>query len=119
MSRFAVELTDAALSAIAEQARYIAVDAQAPVNAQSWLERIWDAADSLERWPCRATLAEEDAYVVYEVRQLVVGKHLILFTVDEERRKIWIIGFRHGHRRPRPGDLPVDESALGSGDPEA
>jgi plasmid stabilization system protein ParE len=117
MSRYTVELTEAALSAIAEQARYIAVDAQAPLNARRWLERIWDAVDSLERWPCRASLAEEDAYVEYEVRQLIVGRHLILFTVDDEHRTIWVIGFRHGHRRPRPGDLAADESEPRSDDP--
>ncbi|RKY17776.1 MAG: hypothetical protein DRQ55_14950 [Planctomycetota bacterium] len=117
MTEYSVELTDIALSAIREQARDIAVDAQAPLNAERWIERIWDAVATLERWPCRTSLAEENAYVEYEVRQLVVGSHLILFTVDDEHRRICIVGFRHGHRRPRPGDLPAAEVELGSDDP--
>ena len=57
MTGYSVELTDAAIDEITAQARYIAVEAQAPLNAQRWLEGIWDAVDSLERWPRRAGLA--------------------------------------------------------------
>lgn len=94
------------MAAITAQARYIAVETEAPRIAQLWLARIWDAVDSLEQWPLRTSKAKEDDYVGYEVRQLVVGNHLLLFTVEEERRTVWIIGLRHGKRLPRPGDLP-------------
>lgn len=114
MNRFAVELTETALAAITAQAHYLALEAQAPQVAQRWLERIWDAVASLEQWPRKTALAEEDAYVEYEVRQLVVGRHLLLFTVDEARRRIWIIGLRHGYRLPRPGELPQNPAARGS-----
>ncbi len=110
MTRYAVELTEAALAAIDAQARYIAVECQAPLNAQKWLERIWDAVDSLAQLPHRAVRAEEDAYVDYAVFQLVVENHLLLFTVDEERGTISIIGLRHGHRLPRPSDLPPERT---------
>lgn len=105
MNAYAVEVTAAAQSAIEAQARYIAVEEQDPLEAQRWLGRVWDAVDSLERWPFRAVRAEEDAYLRFEVRQLIVGKHLLLFTVDEPQRKVWVIGLRHGHRIPRPQDL--------------
>lgn len=112
MTRYAVELTDAALAAITAQTRYIAVEAQSPTNAERWLDQVWDAVDSLDQSPHRAVRAEEDAYVKYEVRQLVVGSHLLLFTVDDDQRKVWIIGLRHGHRLPRPGELPLDSDSL-------
>lgn len=116
MTRYAVEFTEAAFAAIAAEARYIAVEAHAPLNAQRWLERIWDAVDSLEQWPRRAALAEESAYVEHEVRQLVVGKHLLLFTIDDDGRKVWVIGLRHGRRLPRRSELPPDPRALEEGD---
>jgi len=112
MTRYSVEVTESALAAITAHARYIALDAQSPGNAARWLEAVWDAVDSLEAWPRRAGTAEEDAHVDHDVRQLVVGSHLLLFTVDEERRIVWIIGLRHGHRLPRPDDLPPDSRAL-------
>ena len=39
MTSYAVELTDAALAAITEHARYIAIEGRAPENAKRWLER--------------------------------------------------------------------------------
>ena len=112
MTRYAVELTDAALAAIGEQARYIAIEGRAPENAKRWIERVWDAVDSLENLPRRGARAQEDDYVSYDVRQLVVGSHLLLFTVDDDRRTVWIVGLRHAHRRPRPQDLPPQLDAL-------
>ena len=116
MTHYAVELTDAALAAITAQARYIAVEAQAPLNAERWLGRICDAVVSLEQFPQRAAKAEEDAYVKYKVRRLVIDSHLLLFTIDDDRRKVWIIGLRHGHRLPQPGALPADQTSLDDAD---
>jgi plasmid stabilization system protein ParE len=118
MTEYSVEVTDAAFVALRRHARYIAVDAGAPQNAKSWLEQVWDAVDSLERFPRRAPKAAEDAFVDYEVRELVVGSHLLLFTIDEERRKVWIVGLRHGHRLPRPKDLPPDPALSVDLDPK-
>lgn len=112
MTEYAVELTDAALTAITEHARYIAREGQAPMGAQRWLDKVWDAVDSLSRWPLRAPRAAEDAYVKLEVRQLLVGSHLLLFAVDEALRTVWVVGLRHGHRLPRPPDLPYDQDTL-------
>ena len=106
MTEFSVEITDTALAAIRRHARYIAVDTQAPRNAERWLRRIWDAIDSLERWPRRASVAAEDALLSFEVRQLVIDNHLLLFTIDDESQKVFVLGIRHGHRLPRPQDLP-------------
>ena len=108
MKRYTVEITDAAFVGIRNEARQIAIERRAPENAKRWLERLWDAVDSLEHFPRRAAKAEEDGLVPYEVRQLVVGSHLILFTIDDDHRKVWIVGLRHGRRLPRPQDLPMD-----------
>ena len=108
MTRYAVEVTETALASIRAQARYIAEDMRAPADARHWLERLWDAVDSLERWPRRAPLAEENAHVEYEVRKRIVGDFLLLFTIDDEERTVWILGLRRGQRMARPGDLPED-----------
>jgi hypothetical protein len=88
-----------------EQARYIAVECQAPLNASRWLEQVWDAIDGLEYLPNRHNLAPESAFKSYEVRRALVGDYLILFTIDEAAAKVWVIGFRHGSRLPRPEEL--------------
>ncbi len=112
MTEYSVEITDAAFVATRKHARYIAVESQSPENAKRWLERVWDAVDSLEDWPRRAAKAQEDEFLAYEVRQFMVGSHLLLFTIDDDQRKVWVVGLRHGHRLPRPQDLPADRASI-------
>ena len=50
---YTVRITPAAEASIRGQARYIAIDEQAPLNAARWLQRIDAAADSLAQWPRR------------------------------------------------------------------
>jgi hypothetical protein len=72
------------------------------------LRQVWDAVDGLETMPNRHNLAEEDAFVPYEVRRVIVGNYFLLFTIDEPARAVWVIGFRHGGRLPRPHQLPPE-----------
>ncbi len=102
---YKVEITVAAFDAIQEQATYIAVDCKAPHIASRWLEQVWDAINGLEHMPSRHNLAPESAFKSYEVRRVLVGDYLILFTIDQPASTVWVIGFRHGNRLPRPGDL--------------
>jgi len=104
--KYAVEMTDAAFDAIRTQAKYIAIEGQSPLNAARWLEQVWDAVDGLERMPQIHNLADENAYKKYEVRRVIVGSHVLLFTIDEPAKTVWVIGCRHGARLPRPDDLP-------------
>jgi len=43
-------------------------------------------------------------YVMPYVQGETLRGHLLLFTVDHGRRKVWIIGLRHMHRLPHPGE---------------
>ena len=112
MTRYAVLLTRTARDAIRTHARFLALDQHAPLDAERWLERILVCVASLERWPRRCGLAEEDAYVDCEVRRMVIGSHLLLYTVLEEDRRVVVLGLRHGSRAPHedhvgdPSDLP-------------
>jgi plasmid stabilization system protein ParE len=113
---FDVEITDAALAAIRAQVKYIAIECRAPLNAGRWLERVWDAIDGLALMPERHGLAAEDEFKPYEVRRVLVGNYLILFTIEKKARKVWVIGFRHGSRLPRPGELPEQSPGANAGD---
>jgi ParE toxin of type II toxin-antitoxin system, parDE len=104
--KYAVEITDAAFEAIQAQAKYTAIECKAPLNASRWLEQVWDVIDGLEQMPQRHNLAAEDAFKSYEVRRALAGNFLILFTIEQKARKVWVIGFRYGGRLPRPDDLP-------------
>ena len=103
---YSVEITDHALEGVREIVRYIAVDQAAPLNAQGWLDGLWDAVESLEQSPRRCAYAEEDRFRPFEIRKLLHGSHLILFTIDDEKGVVFVLGVRHGMRMPRPQDLP-------------
>jgi mRNA-degrading endonuclease RelE of RelBE toxin-antitoxin system len=104
--KYTVDITESAFEAILAQARYIAVECKAPLNASRWLEKVWDVIDGLENMPKRHGLADESAFTSYPVRRALVGDYLVLFTVDEKTRTVRVVGFRHGSRLPRPDDLP-------------
>ena len=53
-------------------------------------------------------MAQETSFVACEVRWFVVGSHLLLLTVDEQRRTVRVIGLRHGPRLHRLRELPPD-----------
>lgn len=103
---YRVIVTDPAFDAIQAQARYIAIEQQAPEAAQRWLERVFDASDTLAEMPYRCALAAENDFRPYEIRWLGVGDFMLLFTVVEESKTVWVIGARHGRRLPRPASLP-------------
>ena len=103
---YSVRYTDQVRNAILEQARYIAVDCCAPLNAERWLERIWDGIDSLEQWPHRCSLALENEFRPFEIRNINVDGYLTAYTVDDDTRIVWVIGFRHARQEPEPDELP-------------
>lgn len=106
MKKYRVAITATARQAIDDQVAYIAEECLAPVNAAKWLGRVIQVIDGLSTLPTRFPFAEENAHRDYEVRRAIVGSHLLLFTINRRSRIVYIIGLRHGHRLPRPGDLP-------------
>ena len=104
--RYTVKLSVTVVQQITEYACFIAEQRRAPENAQRWLERVYDAIDTLDRMPQRCGLAPENGHRPYEIRRLLIGQYLALFTIDEGKRVVHVIGFRHGHRLPRLSDLP-------------
>lgn len=103
---YSVEITASARRKILEQANYIAINAQAPLNAERWYERVWDVIRSLKESPHRHNFAPENELRPFEIRRAHVGRHFILFTINEEARKVIVIGFRHGSQLPQSHELP-------------
>ena len=114
---YEVRITAPALDRIYEQATYIANEQQAPEIATRWLQRVLNAGDSLGEMPRRCARALEDVFFPYEVRAMVIGQFVLLFTIVEETKTVWVISARHGRQLPRPGDLPADLGSLGDEDP--
>ena len=97
---YRVDLTDEALGKIRDQARYIAEEAGEPVNAGRWLAGVLESVDTLERWPRRCAVADEDAFFTIEIRKLNIDGFLLLFTVDDDAGVVTVLNARHGRQLP-------------------
>lgn len=115
--KFRVVITNNALARIDEQVEYIAFESEAPLNAARWLERVLDAAATLETLPRRCPRAPEDGHHPFEVRALNVEGFLLLFTVHDAERTVYVLNARHSRRLPQPGAVspPPDEKGSSSG----
>lgn len=108
MSNFTVVVAPVAAEKIAQYGNYIAEQSGSVEVAQRWVDRVYDAIETLEVFPRRFALAEEDAHRSYEIRRLIFGNYLALYTIDDVRKTVKVVGFRHGARLPRPDELPPD-----------
>jgi hypothetical protein len=105
---YTVEMTVSAFEAIR-------IDCQAPLNAQRWIERMWDAVASLECSPGRGATAAEAAFLAYAVRHLRVGEQLLLFTVNDDERRARVVGSFLGPAGSGAGRYDGDSGGCGHG----
>jgi toxin ParE1/3/4 len=104
---YMVIISPTASAAIEDEVHYIAIDKQMPETAARWNDRVHKAIATLSFLPRRYEFAPENADRNYDIRRLIIGNYLALFTIDEAKQAVHVIGFRHGARLPRPDDLPT------------
>lgn len=87
-------------TAIDAYIRYLAIDQQAPEAASKMLGLIWEAVNSLETFPHRCPLAPENEFSTRTIRVIRVKSVLLLFSVNDEKSRVDVVGFRHGRQLP-------------------
>ncbi|MBX2799469.1 MAG: type II toxin-antitoxin system RelE/ParE family toxin [Myxococcales bacterium] len=65
------------------------------------LESVWHAAESLSELPHRGAVAREDEGCPYEVRQLLVDRYRLLYSIQEEPQRVYLLALRHGRAQLR------------------
>jgi len=91
---FRVELTAEAEADLQRAFAYIQADA--PENAARWLHGLYDAVDSLQRFPERCGTAPEHEWTDFELRQYIYGRYRVLFTIQND--SVYVLHIRHGAR---------------------
>jgi plasmid stabilization system protein ParE len=93
------------LAAPAEADAYAAFErirAAAPLHAERWLIRLFEAISSLEKLPTRCVVIPEAKELGYPVRHLLYGKgngvYRIIFHINEEERHVRILRIWHASR---------------------
>jgi plasmid stabilization system protein ParE len=73
---------------------YLYIAQESPKNALNWFFQIQSEISTLKRLPFRCPLAPENSVFDKEIRQLIIGKYRVLFTV--ELNHVHILHVRHG-----------------------
>lgn len=90
---FKVLVTKPALSQIDKHYEYIKTES--PQNAETWLDGIFDAIDSLEQMPERCPVSRHSVYLGQTIRTLVFNRHIIDYRVREETREVHVLSVWH------------------------
>lgn len=100
MKTYRVIVSPDAADKIAGYAGYIAHQSGSDEVARNWIINVYTTIDKLEHLPRRRELAEESEHSSNELRRLIIGNYIALFTIDDEVSAVRVIGFRHAARLP-------------------
>lgn len=80
------------------------IQRNSPVDATRWRRRLFDKLETLRLFPRGCSLAPEDSYCSFEVRQTIFGNYRILFTISDESSRVDILTVRWAARRMMSSD---------------
>jgi plasmid stabilization system protein ParE len=95
--KFRVIVTPEAQTNIRAALEYI--HARSPLNAERWLQELYQQIDTLERFPERCSFAREKTYLEEDLRQLLFKSHRIVFKVERAQATVYVLYVRHAKRR--------------------
>lgn len=99
--RYTVRITQPAQQQLREIADYIRFTLQAPNTAIKMLDMLAEKILSLDQFPNRVPLTEEEPWHSQGVHKLPVKNFLVYFWVDEETEQVHVIGVIYGRRDQR------------------
>ena len=101
MEQYEVKITEPAQRQLQEIVRYIAEDLQEKRTALRTLDTLEKEILSLSTLPNRVALTEEEPWHSQGIHKFPVKNYLIYFWVDEETKKVQIIGAVYGRKDQR------------------
>ena len=96
-----VKITTQAQEQLKEMISYINYTLQARGPAMKMLDTLEKEIASLAQFPNRVPLTEEEPWHSQGIHKLPVKNYLIYFWVDEEAKKVQVIGIIYGRRDQR------------------
>lgn len=100
---YEVVYTEQFHEALDAQLSYFEEQGAPEARIAAWLSELLDLVDSLNESPHRFEVAEpESAARSNEIRRAIFGDYLAFYLVDEARREVQLLGFRHGAMRRGP-----------------
>lgn len=93
---YLVRVTEQAQEQLYEIKQYVATCLQAPDTAQRLLKTLQDAMISLDRFPGRIALTEEEPWRSEGIRKMPVQNFLIYYWIDEENHRVQVTAVLYG-----------------------
>ena len=99
--KYMVKITTQAQEQLKEMISYINYTLQARGTAMKMLDTLQEEIASLDQFPNRVPLTEEEPWRSQGIHKFPVKNYLIYFWVDEETKKVQIIGAVYGRKDQR------------------
>lgn len=99
--KYTVKIAHSAEEQLREITDYIHFTLQAPDTAMKMLDILAEEIFSLNQFPNRVLLTDEEPWRSQGIRKLLVKNFLVYFWVDEEAKKIQVIGIVYARRDQR------------------
>ena len=78
---------------------------ESPVAAKRWLSSVLEELARLRGFPRTYPLAPENAWFDGELRQMIVGRYRVIFSLVQEDAEVHVLHVRHSSRRPAGRDI--------------
>ena len=95
---YTVKVTDFAAGRLLEIRNYIADVLGEPSTAKRLLETLEGEISSLNHFPNRVALTDEEPWHSYGIRKMPVKNFIVYFWVDEVNRKVQVTSVVYGRR---------------------
>jgi plasmid stabilization system protein ParE len=95
---YEIEVTNSAHLEIAETFEYIAETLFAPKAALSLWENIQKVYGTLKKSPYLYSVSDHQELAAKKIRRVVIGRYLLLYTVDDTLKTVFILHFVFGGR---------------------
>lgn len=99
--KYTVKIAHSAEEQLREITDYIRFTLQAPDTAMKKLDILAEEIFSLNQFPNRVLLTDEEPWRSQGIRKLLVKNFLVYFWVDEEAKKVQVIGIVYARRDQR------------------
>ena len=98
---YTVKMTRLAEEQLREISDYIRFNLQAPSTAEKIMDTLAEEISSLDQFPYRVPLTQEEPWHNQGVHKLPVKNFLVYFWIDEEAKEVQITGIIYGRRDQR------------------
>lgn len=95
---YKVKIAPAAISQLAETAKYISEVLLAPETAVRWLNTLHSSISSLSSMPNRFPLTEEEPWRKKGIRKFIVKGFFIYYLAEEEKQIVTVVAVVYGRR---------------------